>query len=42
MLLGVVHVVDSNSGAKVFLLSSLGDGYARPLTQSLLTVTKGR
>ena len=35
-------MVGSNSGAKVFLPSSLGDGYARPLTQSLLTVIKGR
>ena len=42
MLLGVIHMVDSNSGATVFLLSLLGDGYAKPLTQSLLTVTKGR
>ena len=42
MLLGVVRMVDSNSGATVFLLSLLGDGYAKPLTQSLLTVPKGR
>lgn len=38
----VVDVVDSDSGTKAFLPPSLGGGNARPLTRSLLTVTKGR